>query len=81
MFLKINIGILFYLMLSDFYYYYAFNELPQGADPVKALDRAGIINEIIDLLVTGEIPAKSLAAGSPARVIKTLNIPDGWIRK
>jgi acetyltransferase-like isoleucine patch superfamily enzyme len=31
-------------------------------------------------VVTGEIPAKSLAAGSPARVIKTLDIPDGWIR-
>jgi acetyltransferase-like isoleucine patch superfamily enzyme len=32
-------------------------------------------------VVTGEIPAKSLAAGTPARVIETLNIPDGWIRK
>jgi acetyltransferase-like isoleucine patch superfamily enzyme len=32
-------------------------------------------------IVTGEIPAKSLAAGTPARVIKALNIPDGWIRK
>jgi acetyltransferase-like isoleucine patch superfamily enzyme len=32
-------------------------------------------------IVTGEIPAKSLAAGSPAKVIKTLNIPDGWLRK
>ncbi len=32
-------------------------------------------------IVTGEIPASSLAAGSPARVIKFLNVPDGWIRK
>jgi acetyltransferase-like isoleucine patch superfamily enzyme len=32
-------------------------------------------------IVTGAIPAKSLAAGAPARVIKTLNIPDGWIRE
>jgi maltose O-acetyltransferase len=32
-------------------------------------------------IVTGEIPAKSLAAGSPARVVKTLNVPDGWLRK
>jgi acetyltransferase-like isoleucine patch superfamily enzyme len=32
-------------------------------------------------IVTGEIPAKSLVAGTPVRVIKTLNIPDGWIRK
>lgn len=31
-------------------------------------------------IVTGEIPAKSLAAGSPARVIKTLNVPDSWLR-
>lgn len=30
--------------------------------------------------VTGEVPAKSLAAGSPARVIKTLTVPDGWLR-
>ncbi len=32
-------------------------------------------------IVTGEIPTKSLAAGSPARVIKTLGIPDDWLRK
>lgn len=32
-------------------------------------------------IVSGEIPAKSLAAGSPARVIKTLNVPEGWLRK
>lgn len=32
-------------------------------------------------VVSGEIPANSLAAGAPARVVKTLNIPDGWIRK
>ena len=31
-------------------------------------------------IVTGEIPPRSLAAGTPARVIKALNIPDGWIR-
>lgn len=28
----------------------------------------------------GIIPPKSLAAGNPARVIKSLNIPDDWIR-
>jgi acetyltransferase-like isoleucine patch superfamily enzyme len=32
-------------------------------------------------MVNGEIPAKSLVAGSPARLIKTLNVFDGWIRK
>jgi acetyltransferase-like isoleucine patch superfamily enzyme len=32
-------------------------------------------------IVTGTIPARSLSAGSPARVIRTLNIPDGWVRK
>lgn len=31
-------------------------------------------------IVTGEIPPKSLAAGAPAKVIKTLEIPDDWIR-
>lgn len=31
-------------------------------------------------IVTGEIPARSLAAGSPARVIKTLRMPDDWVR-
>ena len=30
-------------------------------------------------VVTGEIPAKSLAIGCPARVIRTLNVPDDWI--
>jgi acetyltransferase-like isoleucine patch superfamily enzyme len=30
--------------------------------------------------VAGEIPAKSLAGGSPARVIRKLNVPDDWIR-
>ncbi|MDP3981085.1 MAG: acyltransferase [Chlamydiota bacterium] len=32
-------------------------------------------------IVTGEIPPKSLAAGIPAKLIKTLNIPDDWLRK
>lgn len=32
-------------------------------------------------IVTGEIPAKSLAAGVPAKVVKILNIPDDWLRK
>jgi acetyltransferase-like isoleucine patch superfamily enzyme len=32
-------------------------------------------------IVTCAIPTKSLAAGSPARVIRTLNVPDGWLRK
>jgi len=32
-------------------------------------------------IVTGEIPAKSLAAGSPAIVVKTINVPDNWVRK
>ena len=31
-------------------------------------------------VVTGEIPPKSIAAGSPARVIKTFEAPDDWIR-
>lgn len=32
-------------------------------------------------VVTGKIPAKSLAVGSPARVVKTLEIPDdSWVR-
>lgn len=32
-------------------------------------------------IVTGEVPAKSLVGGAPARVIKTLDMPDGWVRK
>lgn len=32
-------------------------------------------------IVTGEVPAKCVAAGSPAKVIKTMNVPDEWIRK
>jgi acetyltransferase-like isoleucine patch superfamily enzyme len=31
-------------------------------------------------VVTKDIPAKSLATGSPARVIRELNAPDGWVR-
>lgn len=31
-------------------------------------------------LVTGEIPPKCLAAGVPAKVIKTLEMPDDWLR-
>ena len=32
-------------------------------------------------IVTGAIPARSLAAGTPARVIRTFEVPDGWIRR
>jgi len=32
-------------------------------------------------VVTGEIPAGCLAAGTPARPIKTLDVPEGWIRE
>lgn len=32
-------------------------------------------------IVNRSIPGKSLAAGCPAKVIKTLNIPDDWVRK
>jgi len=35
----------------------------------------------VSSIVTGEIPAKCLAVGNPARVIKTLHIPDDWLRK
>ena len=31
-------------------------------------------------IVTGEIPPKSMVAGAPAKVIKTLDIPDDWVR-
>jgi len=29
-------------------------------------------------VVSRDIPANSFAAGAPARVVKTLNVPDGW---
>lgn len=32
-------------------------------------------------IVTKDVPKNVLVAGSPAKVIKKLNIPDGWIRK
>jgi acetyltransferase-like isoleucine patch superfamily enzyme len=31
-------------------------------------------------IVTEDIPPKTLAAGAPARPIRTLEIPDGWHR-
>jgi maltose O-acetyltransferase len=31
-------------------------------------------------IVRGDIPPRVLVAGSPAKVIKTLDIPDGWRR-
>jgi len=31
-------------------------------------------------VVTGELPPRVLAAGSPARVVRELDIPDGWRR-
>jgi acetyltransferase-like isoleucine patch superfamily enzyme len=32
-------------------------------------------------IVTGEIPTRSVASGNPARVIKTFDAPDDWVRK
>lgn len=32
-------------------------------------------------IVTGEIPSRSLAVGAPARVIRELDTPDGWVRE
>ena len=31
-------------------------------------------------IVTGEIPPRCMAAGSPAKPVRNLNIPDGWLR-
>lgn len=31
-------------------------------------------------IVKGELPARVLAAGNPARPVRELNIPDGWLR-
>jgi acetyltransferase-like isoleucine patch superfamily enzyme len=31
-------------------------------------------------IVVGEIPAKTLAGGSPATVIRQLDMPDDWVR-
>jgi acetyltransferase-like isoleucine patch superfamily enzyme len=30
--------------------------------------------------VTGDVPARTLMAGAPARPVRTLDIPDGWRR-
>lgn len=32
-------------------------------------------------VVTKDVPADSLAGGTPAKVIRALNVPDGWIRR
>lgn len=32
-------------------------------------------------VVTNDVPAKTLVAGVPARIIRTLDIPDGWRRE
>jgi len=32
-------------------------------------------------IVNSRIPEKALAAGSPAKVIKLFDVPDGWVRK
>lgn len=32
-------------------------------------------------IVTSEIPAKTLAAGIPAKVIKNIKVPDYWVRE
>jgi len=31
-------------------------------------------------VVSKDIPAHSLAAGAPARVLRTLEMPDDWVR-